>query len=201
MFINNEIFSIIMLNKRGDLGTEEIVKIVLAIAVFVVIIILAVALIKIVNSNLKQEQAESTLERLVFEIDRIGYADKEVFLIDGPKDWFLFIRNDTSDNKTLCICPHRDTTYRNQIDLLVCLNSVDLCKKTKYSLDFFGENIKYLQIIDIPYQVSILRHSYFSDNIDKEVVSIEHNLDQDQSSKYVPPPVVVGPKIIGRNII
>lgn len=89
-----------MLNKRGStLAMEEVVKFILGVIVIVFLLLLAFELFKIIYSNVEKEQAENTLENIVYQIERLELGNTTDFLIEGPKDWILV----DIENK-LCFC-------------------------------------------------------------------------------------------------
>jgi len=116
-----------MLNKRGDITTEEIVKTILAIGVLIVIGLLFVSLIKIVTTNLHTEQAKNTLEFLSDGFKGMENGQIKEFTIESPKDW-VFMFNDTK----FCLCSS------SGFDKMECNNNqacVDLDKNITYDYD------------------------------------------------------------------
>lgn len=90
------------IKKRGDLSIEELVKLILGALVLVAIIVLLAQLVKIAHSNVQAEQANNTMNKLEYEIQRWNLPEgmEKEFLVESPVNYFIW-----AFNSKACICP------------------------------------------------------------------------------------------------
>ncbi|MEI7718580.1 MAG: hypothetical protein WCI72_01835 [archaeon] len=133
-----------MVSKRGMLAIDEVIKIILGVAVFIFIIFLLFAFGKIVSNTLREEQAQSTLSRVVYEIENLkDGVDKEV-LIEGPANWFFY-----SSGDKFCIISIKCLDALNKISLSEIeassgkKNLLTLCKSSGFCNSSMNVTIPY----------------------------------------------------------
>lgn len=91
-----------MVSKRGMLAVDEIIKLVLGVAVFIFILFILFFFGKMVGNTLHEEQAKNALDNLVYELKGLKDGQSKEILIEGPKDWML-LQIPSTDK--ICICP------------------------------------------------------------------------------------------------
>lgn len=97
-----------MVSKRGMLAVDEIIKLVLGVAVFIFILFLGYSFVKTIIGNHQEEQAMNTLERIVYEVNK-GVPGEEIeFLIESPSKW-MFV----AEGNKICACPASKNLFPN----------------------------------------------------------------------------------------
>jgi len=117
-----------MISNRGMLAIDEVIKIVLGVAVFIFILILLFAFGRMVGNTLHEEQAKNTLDNLVYEIGKLTDGQIKEIIIESPKDWALMGRN-----KELCFCGISSALYplTTEVQTSAVLDkSFSVCKQT-----------------------------------------------------------------------
>ena len=133
--------SIFSFGKRGDIGIEEVVKIIIAIAVLIILVVLFTTLMKVITGNLKADQAKNTLNNLVYEIEKLKDGQEKEFLVEGPVGWFLW-----TNQEKLCFFPYsclKTTALSKNLDF----NAFDAQLLSNCPTEFCNNIGK----IDIPY--------------------------------------------------
>lgn len=102
-----------MISKKGMLAIDEIIKLVLGIAVFIFILFILFAFGKIVSNSLREEQAQRTLENVVYEISKLPETDDKDLVIEGPTGWFFYSHADN-----FCFLPMSCLELLNKSSLL-----------------------------------------------------------------------------------
>tara|TARA_Y100000310_G_C20554324_1_gene749768 strand:+ start:512 stop:1060 length:549 start_codon:yes stop_codon:yes gene_type:complete len=105
-----------MKNKKAEITTEEMVKIILAVMGIFLLLYLSVNLHGLFTTKTKIEQARVSLDKLYLEIEKIENNEKvtsEVFL-ESPNDWWVIAWPYQEENEKpsqckkescICICP------------------------------------------------------------------------------------------------
>jgi len=129
-----------MKNKKAELTTTEIVKIILAVIGISILIYLAVNLYGIFLKKTDIEQAEASLNDLYFKIKKVesGEDNNVEVLIHNPTGWRITSwPGDNRDkpeqcvqNYCVCICDGKD--------VLDCNNN-GVCKNVGKEVDVFGD--------------------------------------------------------------
>lgn len=93
-------------SKRGTLSVDEIVKLILGLAVFIFILFILFGIYNIVSGSLKQQQAKTALDNIVYEIGNLSDGGSKEILIESPKDWVFLGRG-----KKVCYCDPQSSMY------------------------------------------------------------------------------------------
>lgn len=108
-----------MINKKGStLLTEETIKIVLGIAIFIFFIMILVGVFKIFSNNNEKEKAKNTLEMIVYEMEHSEVGAVRSIIIEGPVDWIIFF-----ENKSVCMIAEKDFFSERFDNSKVCVSS------------------------------------------------------------------------------
>lgn len=78
-----------ILDKRGELTAEELVKIVSAIIGIGILVALSVGLYGLFTQNSEKQQALATIEGIERVIDNLDVGETGNYLMLNPKDWYL----------------------------------------------------------------------------------------------------------------
>lgn len=111
-----------MRNKSGDITTEEVLKMVLAIAGILILLMLGYSLYKIFVQKTELAQAKEHLDTIQGVIENLKEGEKTTYLLTGPKNWYFVSYNkrdlekysDLSmpfmckEQSCLCICSKDD---------------------------------------------------------------------------------------------
>ncbi len=103
-------------NKKAELTTTEIVKIILAVIGIGILLYLTISLYGIFFGESKDvKQAKASLDIIAFNINKVAKGEKIVtsFLIESPKDWWIMAWPNAGNKKPtqckqdscICICP------------------------------------------------------------------------------------------------
>ncbi len=115
-------------SKRGTLSVEEIVKLILGVAVFIFILFILFGVYNIVSGSLKEQQAKIALENIIYEIKNLSDGDSKEVLIESPKGWALVGRG-----KKVCYCAPQSSMYPLKTDVGTSTNYLDnnlkVCEK------------------------------------------------------------------------
>lgn len=76
------------MDKKGNMFTEESMKIVLALLSIVALLYLAASFYSLFTVKTQTEQARGTLDGIIAKLDSVSSNDK--YLVESPKDWYLF---------------------------------------------------------------------------------------------------------------
>lgn len=90
-----------MVTKRGMLAVDEIIKLILGVAVFIFILFVLFFFGKMVSNTLHEEQAKNVLDNLVYELKGLKEGQDKLILIEGPAEWFFY-----SHANKLCFLPY-----------------------------------------------------------------------------------------------
>jgi len=116
-------------SKRGTLSVEEIVKLILGLAVFIFILFILFGVYNIVSGSLKEQQAKTALENIVYEINKLESGASKEVIIESPKGWALLGRG----NK-VCYCALQSSMYPLKADVGTSTNyldkNIELCGKS-----------------------------------------------------------------------
>ncbi len=107
-----------MRNKSGDITTEEVLKLVLAIAGILILLMLGYSLYKIFVQKTEIAQAKEHLDAIQGVVENLGLGNQTTYLLTGPKGWYFvsYNRRDLAkysdlsmpamckDQSCLCIC-------------------------------------------------------------------------------------------------
>lgn len=141
------------MNKKGEMTTEEIVKIILAVIGIGLLLYLSTSLYGIFTSKPKMEQATKNLESIVEIVNTIGEEEIRSFIIESPRDWDVlsFSENENppvicNDIRCLCFCDGAD---REDCD------DKGVCRgvSSSISISFLGRD--YIDLEEIPQEIFI----------------------------------------------
>ena len=82
-------YSFLIKNNQGDITTEEILKLVLAIAGLAILLMLGFSLYKIFVQKTDIEQAREHLSTMQGVIANLPEGQSTTYLLTGPKNWYL----------------------------------------------------------------------------------------------------------------
>jgi hypothetical protein len=102
-----------MHNKRGEMTTNEIIKMVIGIIILGFMIYLGYKLAGVITTNRDVEKAKSTFEDLTFQIEKLEEGQEKTFLVEGPSEWFFY-----SFSGELCFFPLSCLDSATKKDLL-----------------------------------------------------------------------------------
>lgn len=138
-------------NKKGELTSTEITKIVLAVIGIGLLLYLSVSLYGIFLQKTKVEQAKVNLEKVFSIINDLQEEQTKKFLIESPKDWdfIFFSRKEVlplkcNGENCLCIC--------NEPDKETC-DDKGVCRPLSEEVLFESSKGNYISLDEIPKQV------------------------------------------------
>ena len=115
-----------MINKKGEMTAEQLLKLVLAILGILALLFLGISIYSVLIDKQKLEQAKAATSDIInLEKDVISGKDQEYLLI-GPKKWFILgkekgYNSQCLHNSCLCICEENDCAgksfYCREIEL------------------------------------------------------------------------------------
>jgi len=107
------------MNKRAeDILSPEVVKMVIAILCLIALLYLAYSMYSMFFKKTGIEQAKQSLEQLVTKINNMKEGQKDKYLIQNPKDWYLIVfkigetmpKSCSGTKNCICICQKQDYT-------------------------------------------------------------------------------------------
>ncbi|MBU2562622.1 MAG: hypothetical protein KKF68_03105 [Nanoarchaeota archaeon] len=102
-----------MKNKKGELTTEEIIKIILSVIGICLLLYLLFSLYGIFTYKTPVEQAKATLENIENKIINLEEGEEDKYVIEGPKNWFIYTYERDfpalcEGKNCLCACPEKN---------------------------------------------------------------------------------------------
>lgn len=163
-------------SKRGTLSVEEIVKLILGIAVFIFILLILFGVYNIVSGSLKEQQAKTVLNNIVYESGKMAVDETKEIIIESPKAWTI-----VKKENQLCFCEKIVGISCSGKNVCVDLNAyVSSSCSLVGTLGVTG-GLSCVYVNSVPLKIYLTKE--FGDRI--EIDSLPYNPNGLTSSKYV----------------